>query len=67
MDFDPQRVSANTRDSVTAMFGSAEDVHLLDNLPLASARYVISTIPALDTNRRSCTACGITTIAARSH
>jgi hypothetical protein len=54
VDFDPYCVTANTRDGVTAVFGSAEDIHLLDTLPLARARYVISTIPALDTKGRCC-------------
>ena len=51
VDFDPHRVGANTRDGVTAVYGSAEDVHFLDTLPLAQARFVISTIPLLETNR----------------
>ncbi|ANS32028.1 sodium/hydrogen exchanger (plasmid) [Rhodococcus opacus] len=51
VDFDPQRVGANTRDGVTAIYGSAEDVHFLETLPLAQARFVISTIPLLETNR----------------
>ncbi|QDQ89351.1 sodium:proton exchanger [Rhodococcus sp. WB9] len=51
VDFDPQRVGANTRDGVTAIYGSAEDVHFLDTLPLNQARFVISTIPLLETNR----------------
>ncbi|WP_368680581.1 cation:proton antiporter family protein (plasmid) [Rhodococcus opacus] len=51
VDFDPHRVGANTRDGVTAIYGSAEDVHFLDTLPLAQARFVISTIPLLETNR----------------
>ncbi|MEV5743872.1 cation:proton antiporter family protein [Microbispora rosea] len=50
IDFDPQQVAANTRAGVTTLFGSAEDIHLLEALPLDRARYVISTIPALDTN-----------------
>ncbi|MFV9455317.1 cation:proton antiporter [Rhodococcus sp. NM-2] len=51
VDFDPHRVGANTRDGVTAIYGSAEDVHFLDTLPLVQARFVISTIPLLETNR----------------
>jgi Kef-type K+ transport system membrane component KefB len=50
VDFDPEQVAANRRQRVTAVFGSAEDVHFLESLPLASARYVISTIPVLETN-----------------
>jgi Kef-type K+ transport system membrane component KefB len=50
VDFDPHRVATNTRNGVTTLFGSAEDVHFLESLPLARARYVISTIPTRETN-----------------
>lgn len=50
VDFDPHRVSTNTRLGVTAVFGSAEDVHFLETLPLAGASYVISTVPVVETN-----------------
>jgi len=53
VDFDPHRVSANTRDGVTAVFGSAEDIHLLDTLPLARARYVISSPSAVSVSPRT--------------
>jgi hypothetical protein len=36
---------------VTATFGSADDIQLLDALPLTRAGFVISTIPALDANK----------------
>ena len=51
VDFDPHRVGGNSRDGVTAVYGSAEDVHFLETLPLAQARFVISTIPLLETNK----------------
>jgi predicted Kef-type K+ transport protein len=51
VDFDPQRVGVNDRDGVTAVYGSAEDVHFLETLPLTQARLVISTIPLLETNK----------------
>jgi predicted Kef-type K+ transport protein len=50
VDFDPEQVAANRRHGVAAVFGSAEDVHFLESLPLASARYVVSTIPIPETN-----------------
>lgn len=50
VDFDRNRVSNNDRDGVSAVFGSAEDIHFLENLPLHSARYVISTVPQLQVN-----------------
>ena len=50
VDFDPHGVNYHTEKGVAAMFGSAEDVHLLEALPLHQARYVISAIPGLDTN-----------------
>jgi hypothetical protein len=51
VDFDPHRVARNDRDGVTAVFGSADDMHLLENLPLSRARCVICTIPLLETSR----------------
>lgn len=50
VDFDPHRVAAGTPDGVTAVFGSAEDVDLLNALPLARSRCVVSAIPAVSTN-----------------
>lgn len=50
VDFDPTAVKAHDGDGLSTMFGSAEDVHLLDFLPLDRARYVISAIPVLATN-----------------
>ncbi|GAA1996305.1 cation:proton antiporter [Nocardiopsis rhodophaea] len=51
IDFDPHRVARNDRQGVTAVFGSAEDVHFLETLPLDQARCVISTVPFLETNK----------------
>lgn len=50
VDFDPHQVKRHSPEGVTAMFGSAEDVHLLEALPLDRARYVVSAIPVLQTN-----------------
>ena len=50
VDFDPHQVKMYAGEGVTAMFGSAEDVHLLEALPLERARYVVSAIPVLQTN-----------------
>jgi len=48
VDFDPRQVTENP--GVTVVFGSAEDAHLLDTLPLTRTRWVISTIPSRETN-----------------
>ncbi|MCW0191407.1 MAG: cation:proton antiporter [Rhodococcus sp.] len=50
VDFDPQRLAANERDRVTVVFGSAEDLHFLQTLPLPQAKFVISTIALADVN-----------------
>ncbi|MBB0246045.1 sodium:proton exchanger [Streptomyces alkaliphilus] len=50
VDWDPYRVTHNEREGVTAVFGSAEDVHFLETLPLSRARWVISAIPHPNTN-----------------
>ncbi|GAA2494968.1 cation:proton antiporter family protein [Streptomyces gobitricini] len=51
VDFDPHRVARSEREGVTAMYGSAEDMHLLENLPLSHARCVISTVPLAETSK----------------
>ncbi|WP_306363609.1 cation:proton antiporter [Nocardia sp. CC227C] len=51
VDYDPSRVAAAQPRGVTAIFGSAEDTHFLETLPLSTARAVISTIPAVETNQ----------------
>ncbi|WP_460357254.1 cation:proton antiporter domain-containing protein [Mycobacterium sp. ZZG] len=50
VDFDPHGVSTHRRRGVSTAFGSAEDLDLLEALPLDRARYVISAIPSLQTN-----------------
>lgn len=50
VDYDPHGVRTHSRDGVSAMFGSAEDVDLLATLPLDRAKYVVSAIPVLQTN-----------------
>lgn len=50
VDFDPHQVKTHSGGGITAMFGSAEDLHLLEALPLERARYVVSAIPVLQTN-----------------
>jgi len=50
VDFDPHVVKAHGVEGLTTMFGSAEDIHLLDALPLDRARYVVSAIPVLAIN-----------------
>lgn len=50
IDFDPHKITTATRNGMSTVFGSAEDVHLLEALPLTRARCVISAIPTLETN-----------------
>lgn len=50
VDFDPHGVKAHRRNGVSTTFGSAEDLDLLETLPLDRAKYVISAIPILHTN-----------------
>ncbi|GAA1993295.1 cation:proton antiporter [Isoptericola halotolerans] len=50
VDFDPDIVNAWNRRGVTAVFGSAEDIDLLESLPLAQARWVVCTVPSSDAN-----------------
>jgi Kef-type K+ transport system membrane component KefB len=50
VDFDPNKVRTQPVDGVSVTYGSAEDVHLLDVLPLNRTRCVVSAIPVLSTN-----------------
>ncbi|MDI2030196.1 cation:proton antiporter [Saccharopolyspora sp. TS4A08] len=50
VDFDPHRVATTSAEGVTAVHGSAEDAYLLESRSLSRARFVISTIPLLETN-----------------
>ncbi len=50
VDYDPYVVKAGSGDGLTTMYGSAEDIHLLEALPLDRARYVVSAIPLLSIN-----------------
>ena len=50
VDFDPDIVNAWNRHGITAVFGSAEDIDFLESLPLAQARWVVSTIPSAEVN-----------------
>lgn len=51
IDFDPHRIAVVNRDGGTAVFGSAEDIHFLEHLPLARTRAIVSTIPIRETNQ----------------
>lgn len=51
IDFDPHRIAVVNREGGTAVFGSAEDVHFLEHLPLARTRAIVSTIPIRETNQ----------------
>ncbi len=51
VDFDPEAVRALRRRGIAVHFGDAEDPHLLETLPLAHARYVVSAMPTIDVNR----------------
>ncbi|MDP3966685.1 MAG: cation:proton antiporter [Nocardioides sp.] len=50
VDHDPRRVALHERLGVTATYGSAEDVHFLETLPLGAARAVVSAVPEVGTN-----------------
>jgi predicted Kef-type K+ transport protein len=50
VDFDPDTVSAWNRNGITAVFGSAEDLDFLESVPIAQARWVVSTLPSADVN-----------------
>lgn len=50
VDFDVHGVRTHRRKGVSMTFGSAEDIDLLQALPLDRVKYVVSAIPVLQTN-----------------
>jgi len=51
VDFDPEAVRDWHDKGVPMRFGDAEDPDFLDSLPLKEARWVVSTLPQVDSNR----------------
>lgn len=50
IDFDPEVVRALRARGIDARFGDAEDLHLLETLPLARIRWIVSTLPQPEIN-----------------
>ena len=50
IDFDPAVVSALRKRGINARFGDAEDLHLLELLPLERIRWIVSTLPQAEIN-----------------
>ena len=50
LDFDPEVVRARRRQGFVVRFGDAEDPHLAETLPLADARWLVSTLPQREVN-----------------
>ncbi|MFA6391531.1 MAG: cation:proton antiporter [Patescibacteria group bacterium] len=48
IDFDPEAVERLRKDKIPFYFGDVADVEFLENLPIASSKIVIMTIPAVD-------------------
>ena len=51
VDFDPEAVCALQRQGLPVHFGDGEDPDFLESLPLAQARWAITTFPQLESNR----------------
>lgn len=49
-DFDPEVVRSLRARGIDARFGDAEDLHLLETLPLARVRWIVSTLPQPEIN-----------------
>jgi Kef-type K+ transport system membrane component KefB len=50
VDFDPRTVTEDRDDDVPVIYGDAEDPELPEQLPLASARWVVSTLRGYEVN-----------------
>ena len=51
VDFDPEAVRHLQKSGLPARFGDGEDPEFLESLPLARARWVVTTFPQPDSNR----------------
>jgi hypothetical protein len=51
VDFDPEVVHALQRQGLPVHFGDGEDPEFLQTLPLAQARWIVTTFPQLESNR----------------
>ncbi|HVL76968.1 MAG TPA: cation:proton antiporter family protein [Noviherbaspirillum sp.] len=51
VDFDPDAVQSLRADGIPVHYGDAEDAELASTLPLAGARWVVSTLAEADANR----------------
>jgi Kef-type K+ transport system membrane component KefB len=49
-DFDPEVIRVLQARGMDARFGDAEDLHLLETLPLATVRWIVSTLPVPEIN-----------------
>jgi Kef-type K+ transport system membrane component KefB len=56
VDIEPRAISLWEAEGLPVAYGSADDVDLVEELPLADARWVISTIPSIDVSRTLITA-----------
>jgi len=50
VDFNPETISNLKKLGIPCMYGDADDVELLDELPLEKAKIIVSTIPDFETN-----------------
>ncbi|MEX0731468.1 MAG: cation:proton antiporter family protein [Aquisalimonadaceae bacterium] len=50
VDFDPAAIADLQRRGIPACYGDAEDPEFFSTLPLGAARWVVATMPILDTN-----------------
>lgn len=51
MDFDPEAVRRLRHRGFSVHFGDGEDAALLETLPLATADWIVTTLPNWDSNR----------------
>lgn len=50
VDHDPKIIESLAKNNVNILYGDASDLALVESLPLAQARIIISTIPNMETN-----------------
>lgn len=50
IDFNPETINFLVKQGIDCRYGDAEDLELLEELPLKTAKMVVSTIPELETN-----------------
>lgn len=51
IDFDPQKIERSSKSNIVIRYGDAEDAEFQKTLPISTAKWVVCTVPHLETNQ----------------